>query len=68
MCRLVDVVPDQVDTIKQAATIPLVLGGLDLRSVVQASWTESLPMVRERHPAVADTTVPRWRNIRTRLV
>ena len=68
--RLLNVVPDQVDAIKQAATIPLVLGGLGLRSAVRtslcvywASWADSLPMIRERHPSLLS-----WKNIRTRFV
>ena len=51
MCRLLNVVPDQVDAIKQAATIPL--------CACWASWADSLPIGRERHPAVANTIVAR---------
>ena len=43
------------------ATLPLVLGGLGLRSAVRtsvpaywASWADCMPMIRERHPQVAE--------------
>ena len=49
---------------KTAATLPLSKGGLGLRSAVRtsvpahwASWADVLPMIRDRHPAVATMIV-----------
>ena len=48
------------DVAKQCATLPLVLGGLGLRSAVRtrvpahwASWADCFPTVKARHPEVA---------------
>ena len=49
---------------KDAATLPLALGGLGLRSAVHtsvsaywASWADSFAMIHQRHPEVADRIV-----------
>ena len=65
LCAIVRVGEDQCDPLaKDAASLPLSMGGLGLRSAVRtsnsafwASWADSLPMVRERHPEVADLVV-----------
>ena len=51
---------------RNTATLPLSLGGLGLRSAQRssvaaywASWADALPMIQERHPAVADQIVHR---------
>ena len=51
---------------RSTATLPLSLGGLGLRSAQRssvaaywASWADALPMIQERHPAVADQIVHR---------
>ena len=61
LCRLLDMSPNLCDCVaKQCATLPLVLGGLGLRSAVRtrlpahwASWADCLPMIKESHPEVA---------------
>ena len=47
--------------VRQLLSLPLALGGLGLRSAVRsqtaaywASWADSLPRIRERHPRIAD--------------
>ena len=65
LCAILRVIEDQCDALaKDAASLPLSVGGLGLRSAVRtsssahwASWADSLPMVRERHPGVADMIV-----------
>ena len=65
LCRLLDMSPNLCDCVaKQCATLPLVLGGLILRSAVRtrlpahwASWADCLPMIKERHPEVAASMV-----------
>ena len=49
---------------KATATLPLILGGMGLRSAERsrvaaqwASWADTLPMNQERHPAVAELIV-----------
>ena len=46
---------------RQLSSLPLALGGLGLRSAIRsqhaaywASWADSLPRIRERHPDIAD--------------
>ena len=65
LCAILRVGEDQCDALaKDAASFPLSMGGLGLRSAVRtsssahwASWADSLSMVRERHPGVADMIV-----------
>ena len=65
MCAILRLQEDQCNALaKDAASLPLRMGGLGLRSAVRtsnsaywASWADSLPMVRERHPGVADMIV-----------
>ena len=61
MCRLLNIPEDQDAVTKLIATMPLVLGGLGLRSAARtrqaafwASWADCLPMIRERHPELAE--------------
>ena len=55
--------PEQPEEVFQAATMPLVLGGVGLRSAsvsepaYWASWAGSLSVIRSRHPAVAHQLV-----------
>ena len=49
-------------TTQEVASLPLSLGGLGLRNAVRtspsaywASWSDSLPMIKARHPEVADS-------------
>ena len=59
--RILNIDPAQCnEEIRDSATLPLVLGGLGLRSASRlrvpafwASWGDCLPMILERHPAVA---------------
>ena len=65
LCRLLDISPNLCDCVaKQCATLPLVLGGLGLRSAVRtrlpahgASWADCFPMIKARHPEVAASMV-----------
>ena len=65
LCAIVSVGKDQCDPLaRDAASLPLSMGGLGLRSAVRtsnsafwASWAGSLPMVRERHLEVADMII-----------
>ena len=65
LCAILRVGEDQCDALaKDAASLPLSMGGLGLRSAVRtsssahwASWADSLSMVREHHPGVADMIV-----------
>ena len=62
LCAILRVGEDQCDALaKDAASLPLCMGGLGLRSAVRTSssaqWADSLSMVRERHPGVADMIV-----------
>ena len=52
------------ETTRHAATLPLALGGLGLRSAERsrvaahwASWADTLPMIQGRHPAVAELII-----------
>ena len=62
---LLDISPNLCDCVaKQCATLPLVPGGLGLRSAVRtrllahwASWADCLPMIKARHPEVAASMV-----------
>ena len=49
------------EEVREAATLPLSLGGLGLHSAMRmsepacwASWADCLPMIRARHPEIAD--------------
>ena len=65
LCQLLDISPTLCDNVaKQCAKLPLVLGGVGLRSAVRtrvlahwASWADCLPMVKDRHPEVAASMV-----------
>ena len=60
LCRILRIDVVQEEHIRSAAGMPLVLGGLGLRSAVRlsrsafwASWADCLPMVLSRHRDVA---------------
>ena len=65
LSTILGVHPEQRDpAAKDDATLPLALGGLGLRSAVRtrvsaywASWADSLAMIHQRHPEVADRIV-----------
>ena len=64
LCAICQISPDVDPAIRDTVTLPLGLGGLGLRSALRtkqaaywASWADTLPMVRGRHRAVADTMV-----------
>ena len=61
-------------TTQEVASLPLSLGGLGLRNAVRtspsaywASWSDSLPMIKARHPEVADfffaSHAPGWASV-----
>ena len=63
LCRLLNVNTDTAEA-KVIASIPLSLGGLVLRSATRTrhsafwdSWADSLSMIKERHPVVAERIV-----------
>ena len=60
LCLLLNVNPGQREDIRSSANLPLVLGGVGLRSASRisasaywASWADCLPMVFARHRGVA---------------
>ena len=61
LCQLLGIAPDLCDDVaRSSTTLPLVLGGLGLRSASRtrmagfwASWADCLPMINARHPEVA---------------
>ena len=65
VCQILGVHNDESDAVaKQSATLPLSMGGLDLRSAVRtsvpahwASWGDCLGMINDRHPEVAHMIV-----------
>ena len=64
LCAICQISPDVEPAIRDTVTLPLGLGGLGLRSAHRtrqaaywASLADTLPMVRGRHRAVADTMV-----------
>ena len=61
--------PDWDTETQDTATLPMSLGGLGLRSALRtsrsadwASWADCLPMIHERHPAVAAALVEHLEN------
>ena len=62
LCHILHISPEQgADTRSAAANLPLVLGGLGVRSASRvcvaaywASWADCLPMIQARHPEVAN--------------
>ena len=64
MCEILRVLLDTGVLARDTASLPLALGGLGLRSAVRsrqsaywASWADTLPMVRMRHRAIAESFV-----------
>ena len=64
MCEILRVPLDTGVLARDTASLPLALGGLGLRSAVRsrqsaywASWADTLPMVRLRHRAIAESFV-----------
>ena len=63
-CDILQVDPVQARSVKDVASLPLVLGGLGLRSAERvrvsafwASWADCIPTIHARHPVVADVLV-----------
>ena len=61
VCNLLQIEPTRAAYVRDIASLPLVLGGLGLRSagrsrvpVHWASWADCIPMIFERHPVVAE--------------
>ena len=61
VCNLLQIEPTQAASVRDIASLPLVLGGLGLRSAGRsrvpahwASWADCIPMIFERHPMVAE--------------
>ena len=67
LCSIMNIVPGQIhEVVKDIITMPLSVGGMGLRSTHHtsppaywASWADSLPMIRERHPEVPRTIIDR---------
>ena len=64
LCQIMRISPTQAEDIRRTASLPLVLGGMGLRSAIRvrqaaywSSWADCLPMVHQRHPGVAATLV-----------
>ena len=65
LCQILHIPEDQCEaTARIASTMPLVLGGMGLRSAVRtslpaywASWSDCLHMVHQRHPDIARVLV-----------
>ena len=60
LCAILQISPDQGEDVVGAASMPLVLGGLGLRSACRvsqpaywASWADALHVIHNRHPEVA---------------
>ena len=63
-CAVVQISPDQPEDVVEAASLPMVLGGVGLRSAVRvsepaywASWMDTMPVIRKRHPEIAERLV-----------
>ena len=61
LCTILHISPDMSPDTRSAANLPLVLGGVGLRSACRvsvaaywASWADCLPMMYARHPHVAE--------------
>ena len=64
LCDILTVPTGPESAAGASTTLPLAMGGLGLRSAERtrwpaywASWADTLPMIRERHPEVADLIV-----------
>ena len=64
LCHILTVPTGPESVARASTTFPLAMGGLGLRSAERtrwpaywASWADTLPMIRERHPEVADLIV-----------
>ena len=64
LCLILRIDPTQTPEVRDAAALPLSLGGLGLRSACRmkvpaywASWADCLGMIHQRHPDVADQLV-----------
>ena len=65
LCQILDIPEGQCEpTVRIASTMPLVLGGIGLRSAVRtslpaywASWRDCLHMVHQRHPDISELLV-----------
>ena len=63
-CDILQIEVAQTDIVRSIASLPLVLGGLGLRSAERvrssaywASWADCIPTIDARHPAVAESFV-----------
>ena len=61
-CDILQIEAAQTDTVRSIASLPLVLGGLGLRSAERvrssaywASWADCIPTIDARHPAVVES-------------
>ena len=64
LCAVVQISPDQPEDVVEAASLPMVLGGVGLRSAVRvsepaywASWMDTVPVIRKRHLEIAERLV-----------
>ena len=64
LCRIMQISPSQQNDVRHTASMPMVFGGLGLRSATRvrqaaywSSWADCLPMVQQRHPDVAERLV-----------
>ena len=64
LCHILTVPTGPESVARASTTLPLAMGGLGLRSAERtrwpaywASWADTLPMIRERHPEMADLIV-----------
>ena len=64
LCATVQIPPDQPEDVVEAASMPMVLGGVGLRSAVRvsvpaywASWMDALLVIRQRHPEIVERLV-----------
>ena len=64
LCHILTVPTGPESVARDSTTLPLAMGGLGLRSAERtrwpaywASWADTLPKIRERHPEVADFIV-----------
>ena len=60
LCTMMQISADQTSSVKDAATLPMILGGIGLRSAARVSkpansvsWADCLSMIHNRHPIVA---------------
>ena len=64
LCAIVQIPPDQPENVVDAVSMPMMLGGVGLRSAVRvsvpaywASWVDALPVIRQRHLEIVERLV-----------